>query len=129
MSALTAMKVKAVVGFMSEQYINSLATCLQQSVMSESVSSVCTGQNFSALRDEIKKVVVDPASELDSGSLLILHTSFELTNVPDLPTKPVLFAQNISALAGVLISLLIGLIVISLDFPRRKKTLEVMHYE
>jgi hypothetical protein len=119
MKALEDMKSNAVVGYMSQQYINSLATCLQQSVVSESGSTICTSQNIANLQKEMSQILTDPNSQIDSSSLSLLHISFELTEVPELSASPVLFAQNISALAGILIALIIGLAVISIDFSNR----------
>lgn len=116
--ALEVMKSDAVLGYASQQYINSLVTCFQQSVVSESGSAICNNQNMTQLQTEIKQVFDDPNSKLTSASLLLLHTSFELTNAPDLPTSPVLLAQNISALAGIVIALIVGLVILSIDFSK-----------
>jgi hypothetical protein len=115
MQALTQMKIKAVTGYASQQYINSLVTCLQQTVVLESGSSMCASDDFASIQKEIKTIVDDPASQIASGSLLVMHTSFELTQTPSLPGSPVLFAQNLAGLAGVLIGLVIGLTILSFE--------------
>ena len=119
MTALESMKAKAVTGFTAQQYINALATCLQQSVVVEANSSDCNPQNFAQIQSEIVKVVNDPEMQLSSGSLLLLHTSFALTTQPTLPRSPVLFSQNILALAGMLVALVVGLILLSINFPTK----------
>lgn len=121
MQALESMKADAVTGFMAQQYIDSLVTCLQQSVVTEFSSSACNSQNVASIQSEIKKAIDDPEMKLSSGSLLFLHTSFELTGEPSLPSSPALFGQNISAFAGMLIALIVGLVLFSIDFPTRKK--------
>jgi hypothetical protein len=113
MQSLQAMKANAVTGYLSQQYVNSLVTCLQESVDLESGSTSCTYKDFSQLQNEIQKVINDPQSQIVSGSLLFLHTSFALTDSPSLPEGPVLLGQNISALAGMLLGLIIGLFIFS----------------
>ena len=122
MAALTAMHNKAVADFGSQQYINSLVSCLQESVVQESGSAACNIQNISAIQKEIQNAINDPAVRAETGSLLLLHTSFELTAEPDLPGSPILLAQNLSALTGMLIALLLGLVLLSIDFPIRNKS-------
>ena len=117
MQALQTMKAKAVTGFIGQEYLNSLATCLQQSVVLESNSTSCNVQNIPLIQSEIKKAVDDPEMNLASSSLTLFHTSFQLTTEATLPGAPVLFSQNTSALAGMLIGLIIGLVLLSIDFP------------
>jgi hypothetical protein len=122
MQSLAAMKAKALVDFAAQQHINSLVTCLQQSVILESGSASCNGQNFAAIQAEITKTVSDPDVQGTSNSLLIWHTSFELTSRPSLPNEPALFGQNLSALAGMAVALLLGLVLFSIDFPAKSGT-------
>ena len=117
MQALDQMKIDAVTGYASQQYVHSLVTCLQQTVILESGSSECESRDFASIQQEINSIVTDPSSQIASGSLLVSHASFELTQTPSLPGKPVLFAQNLSGLAGVLLGLIAGLILLAIK-PR-----------
>ncbi|MHC1740745.1 MAG: Wzz/FepE/Etk N-terminal domain-containing protein [Anaerolineaceae bacterium] len=117
MQALIMMKVKAVTNFANQQFISSIVSCLQESVILESGSTSCGNQNYEMIQSEIKKIVDDPSTQIASDSLILLHTSFELTDEPNLPNSPVLFGQNISALAGILIAMFLGLVAFSTDFP------------
>jgi len=121
MQALEAVKAKAVTGFESQQYINSLVTCLQQSVVVEANSTTCNAQTFTQIQNQLKDIASDPDLQISSGSLLLLHTSFALTTQATLPGSPALYAQNLLALAGMLIALIVGLVVLSLDFPVKNK--------
>jgi len=123
MKALTDMKTKAVVGYNSQQYLNSLVDCMQQSVVAENPLSDCGSQNVSELQKEIDRVIDDPDSQLVSSSILLLHLSFELTTEPTLPAAPVLLSQNISALTGMITALALGIFFLSIDFrPRIPQT-------
>lgn len=117
MAALTSMRKDAETNFYFHQYQNSLVTCLQDTVIVDSSSSVCNLQNYSAIQSEIdRSVQADNAA--DSGnSLLLLHTSFEITENPSGTNSPVLFNQSICALGGMLLALAAGLIIFSIDFP------------
>ena len=117
MAALVTMHNNAIADFGSQQYINSLVSCLQESVVQESGSAACNIQNISSIQKEIQNAINDPTVRAETGSLLLLHTSFELTAEPDLPGSPILLAQNLSALAGMLVALLLGLVLLSIDFP------------
>ena len=92
------------------------------SVVLESGSASCNGQNFAAIQAEIDKTVSSPELKSVSNSLLILHTSFELTDEPSLPNEPALFGRNLFALAGMVITLLLGLVLFSIDFPSKSGT-------
>jgi hypothetical protein len=91
-------------------------------VVLESGSTTCTSQNFEAIQAEIEKTVNNSDVQAVSNSLLIWHTSFELTGEPSLPNNPLLFGQNISALAGMMIALLLGLVFFSIDLPSKSET-------
>ena len=117
MSALTSMTKDAETNFYNQQYQNSLVTCLQDTVIVDSSSSVCNLQNYAAIQSEIDRTVQAGNTADEGNSLLLLHTTYEITETPSRSDTPVLFKQSISALGGMLLALAVGLIVFSLDIP------------
>lgn len=116
MQAIDRMNKGAAKNFLEQQYLNSLATCLQNSVNIESGSAVCNLENYQAIQSEIDKGVEGEKPVDQATSLILLHTSSEITQAADLPGSPVLFKQNYSALAGMVLALVLGLILFSIDF-------------
>jgi hypothetical protein len=121
MDALAAMKAKAESSLVMQQYLNSLAGCLEQSVVVEPSSASCNVENLDAIRDAIA------ASEKEAGdkdfysNLIISHTSFELTTSSTLPTAPVMNARGFMVIAGALIGLIAAIILFLFDLPKIKQ--------
>lgn len=114
--AIGRMNKEAIKNFFDQQYMNSMVTCLQNSVNVESGSAVCNLENYQAIQSEIDKGVEGEKPVEQGASLILLHTSSAVTQAADLPGSPVLFKQNYSALAGMILALVLGLILFSIDF-------------
>ena len=121
MLAIDQMKEKATKQFLSDQYLNSLVTCLQNSVVVDSTSSVCNQMTYESIQKEIEKVVSENNSSDSANSLLILHTSSEITQSASYSASPILLGQNTSALAGMLLGLIAGLFFFSHDWQFLKR--------
>jgi hypothetical protein len=121
MLAIDQMKSKATKQFLSDQYLNSLVTCLQNSVVVDSTSSVCNQMTYESIQKEIEKVLSENAASESADSLLILHTSSEITQSASYSASPVILGQNTSALAGMLLGLIAGLFFFTHDWQFRKR--------
>lgn len=117
MEALTELKRNSITSLATQKYLDSLVSCIEQSVVLDPSSSLCSTQNNDLLKAEIAKIGNDPDLQVVWNSLALSHTSFELTTDPTLPDSAVLFRQNINALVGMLIGLLAGLWIIAADIP------------
>jgi capsular polysaccharide biosynthesis protein len=117
MQAIERMITEATKNFLDQQYLHSLVTCLQNSVNIESGSAVCNLENFQTIQSEIDKGVEGEKPGDEKANLILLHTTSEITQAADYSGSPVLFKQNYSALAGMILALVLSLILFSIDFP------------
>jgi hypothetical protein len=123
MDALTTMKEKTASSLVMQQYLNSLADCFGQSVVVEPSSASCSAQNVDSLRDEMAAAAEQAGNSNFYTTLIISHTSFEMTTSPTLPSSPVMNARGFLVIAGALIGLIAALILFICDWPKVKQGL------
>lgn len=104
-----------------QQTMNSLAECFEQAVVQNPVSASCTVDNLDRIRAEMEKAAGDPELMDYRTSLMLSHTSFELTTEATSPSNPVLRSRNLMVLAGALIGLCLGLVLFSNGWPKIKE--------
>jgi hypothetical protein len=119
MGALAQLKENSIITIAEQKYLDSLVSCLEQSVIVEPSSALCSLQNSELLKAKIQEVSKDPALQKVWNTIAISHMSFDLTTKPALPVTPVLFRQNINSLVGMLIGLVIGIWLIAADIPSK----------
>ncbi len=119
-SALSNLRKNAVVSVTVQSSLNSLVNCLQDKVVADASSALCPNEDPIQLKAQIATLANDPDLKQVWNSLALLHTSFELTNDANLPSAPVLFGRNISVLAGALIGLLLGVVLVNSGLLNKK---------
>ncbi len=99
-----------------------IENCFQQAVVIEPVSAYCDAAEFQALRDQIRTLESDGVKKSLLSRLLASRISFQVTQEPDLPEKPVHLGWNISVFAGVLLGLLVAIALLIFGLPKQRKT-------
>ena len=99
-----------------------IENCFQQAVIVEPVSAYCDAAEFQALRDQIRSLETNGVKKSLLSRLLASRISFQVTQEPDLPVKPVHLGWNISVFAGVILGLLVAIALLIFGVPTRRKT-------
>lgn len=99
-----------------------IENCFQQAVVIEPVSAYCDAAEFQALRDQIRSLETNGVNKSLLSRLLASRISFQVTQEPDLPAKPVHLGWNISIFAGVILGLLVAIALFIFGIPTYRKT-------
>lgn len=119
-TALSNLRKNAVTSVAVQTSLNSLVNCLQDKVVADASSALCPDKDPEEVKSEISALANDPDLKPVWNSLALSHTSFELTGQANLPSSPVLSGRNISVLAGALIGLLLGVILVNSGLLNKK---------
>lgn len=119
-AALGDLHKNAMTSVAVQSSLNSLVNCLQDKVVVDASSALCPEKDLTEVKKEIDAIANDPNLQEVWNSLALSHTSFELTGEATLPSSPVLYGRNISALAGALIGLLLGVGLVNSGLLNKK---------
>ena len=106
MVALYKMNQRALEDFHTQTVLLSIENCFSKSVVIENATIGCSSEELSSLLTNLSS---DNGSySVLRESILLSNLSFQVTTIPDLPSAPVLFRQNLNVAAGALIGLILG---------------------
>jgi len=101
-----------------KEYIDSLASCLQQ-VTVNAVVPLCPFGTVGELQQALTSAESQYASEKLASRNVFPGVTYTVSQYATTPSKPVLYGRNNLVVAGLLIGLIAGLIVVSAGLPAR----------
>ena len=121
-AALEELRLNSIKGLKDFLLQQSIETCFSQSVVIDPVSGFCTAEDFSAIQESIQGSGDNAKKQTLLSFLQISRISFQVTQVPALPVKPIQHQVNLTTFAGAIAGLIISIILFLLGFPRSRST-------
>lgn len=101
-----------------QDYIDSLETCMEQ-VAVNAVVPICPYSSISELQAELNAASTQLFIEKQASRNLFPEMTYQVDQRAVPMEKPVLYGRNNLVVAGLLIGLLIGIVLVSTDIPYR----------
>jgi hypothetical protein len=102
-----------------DRYISGLETCLEKAVVIEPVQPVCGNMRFEEVQNSLREAGRALAAERDASHGLFAGLRLGDEEAPVVSAGPVRYGQGQSVLAGSLLGLLLGVVVIQSGLLRR----------
>lgn len=116
--ALDTAYAHAITAYSLQDYIDTLETCMQQ-VAVNAIVPICPYTSVTELQAELASASSLLLVEKQASRNLFPEMTFHVDQRATPPGKPVLYGRNNLVLAGLLIGLVVGIVIVSTGLPTR----------
>jgi hypothetical protein len=119
MDKLSAMRKNSIDSLHFNALLLSIEDCLSQAIVVDPASAACSPETINQIQQTLDASMINQNYLSSSESIELSKVSVEITKQPDLPTKAVLFRQNLNIIAGAGIGLFVGLGILIIKNKKR----------